>query len=254
MIDRDALADYLDNALGVPQFSDYAPNGLQVEGRPMIRRLATAVTASQAVLEEAIAWDADALLVHHGWFWKGESPVLSGPRRRRIATALAAELNLLGYHLPLDVHAEWGNNIGFAEVLGAERIQSHPWKAVPNLLWQGELRVACSVTQMQTELEQKLRYRPQVITASKGVIALRRIAWCTGGAQDALEDASALGIDAFFSGEISEPTVHLAEELGVHYFACGHHATERFGVQRLGAHLAQQFDLELRFFDQNVPV
>ncbi len=236
------------------RFVDYAPNGLQVEGRETIARLATAVTASQAVLDAAIAWGADALLVHHGWFWKGESPVLRGPRKHRIATTLASGLNLFAYHLPLDAHAAWGNNAGFAGVLQAEHIHTHAWKGVSDLLWQGELIDAPSVAALQTRLDESLGRMPQVIIAPTGATTLQRVAWCTGAAQDAIEEAAALGVDAFFSGEISERTVHLAQELGVHYFACGHHASERFGVQRLGAHLADRYILEMRFFDQDIPV
>ena len=254
MIHRDALATYLDEALSVSRFADYAPNGVQVEGKPEIRRLAVAVTASQAMLNEAIAWGADALLVHHGWFWKGESPVLRGPRKQRIATCLSADLNLFAYHLPLDVHRAWGNNAGFADVLNVEDVQTHDWKGVADLLWQARLREASTLEALAARLNQSTGQAPQVIAAPTGSAAVRRVAWCTGAAQDAIEDAAALGVDAFLSGEISERTVHLAQELGVHYLACGHHATERFGIQRLGTHLAQQFDLELRFFDQAVPV
>jgi dinuclear metal center YbgI/SA1388 family protein len=254
MIHRDALTTYLEEALSLSRFADYAPNGLQVEGKPEVQRLAVAVTASQAVLNEAIAWGADALLVHHGWFWKGESPILRGPRKRRIATCLSGDLNLFAYHLPLDVHRTWGNNAGFGDLIGVEDIQMHDWKGVPDLLWQATLREAVTLEAFAARLHQDLDHVPQVITASTGSPTVRSLAWCTGAAQDALEDAAALGVDAFLSGEISERTVHLAQELGVHYLACGHHASERFGVERLGAHLAQQFDLDLRFFDQVVPV
>lgn len=254
MIHRDELTAYLQDALAVSAFSDYAPNGLQVEGRAQIQRLATAVTASLAVLEEAIAWGADALLVHHGWFWKGESPVLRGPRKQRIARCLAADLNLFAYHLPLDAHAEWGNNAGFGEMLGAQQLRALDWKGVPKLLWQGEFVDAPTLDVLARRVSNALAHPAQVIAAPTGSAQLCSVAWCTGAAQDALEDAAALGVDAFLSGEISERTVHLAHELGVHYLACGHHASERFGVQRLGTHLRQQFDLELRFFDQAIAV
>ena len=252
MTDRQALAAYLQDFLSCDQFRDYAPNGLQVEGRDRVQRLCTAVTASQEVIQQAIAHQADALLVHHGYFWKGEPPELVGMKRARLAALLKHDVNLFAYHLPLDCHPELGNNACFGQVLGAESVRTHSVGGVQRLLWSGDLDQPLSAKALTALLQQALQRAPQVISPHHRPI--QRIAWCTGGAQDYLVDAAALGVDAFCSGEISERTYYQAMELGLHYFACGHHATERGGIQALGQHLAEVFELEHWFLDSDNPV
>lgn len=248
-IPREAFSRYLDDLLEASRFKDYSPNGLQVEGRATVRRVATAVTASLAAVRAAVEWDADVLLVHHGWFWRGDDPRVVGTRRERLATVLGAQLNLVGYHLPLDAHPELGNNAQLARRLGWTTLRR---TGDQDLICHGEFAQPQGVAAVSALLAQRLDRAPLAVGALDRPI--RRIAWCTGGAQDFLQDAIDAGADAFVSGEISERTTHLAREAGVVYFAAGHHATERYGVQALGAHVAGHFGLEHRFLDDPNPV
>lgn len=251
MVALEELVSYTSTLLNSAAFQDYCPNGLQVEGRGEVRRLVSGVTASQALVDAAVAAGADALLVHHGYFWKGEDPCVTGMKRRRIARLLAADMSLLAYHLPLDTHPEFGNNAQLAQVLG-----------FPIEGWFGDGRgpaIACHGTLPQplpgaacaAHIAARLGRAPQFIAGGDHLI--RRIGWCTGAAQSYIEAAAALGLDAFVSGELSEPTVHVARECGIHYFAVGHHATERYGARALGEHLAQRFGLEHLFLDLDSP-
>jgi dinuclear metal center YbgI/SA1388 family protein len=246
---REDLVEYLDGLLQPGNFRDYCPNGLQVEGRGEIRRIVAGVTASQALLDVAVASGADAVLVHHGYFWKGEDGRVTGMRKKRLGTLLTQDINMLAYHLPLDAHPELGNNAQLASRLG--------WLPEgrfgdQNIAWFGRLPTVKSAAELGDELADLLGRQPQMIGDSSRQI--HRIGWCSGGAQGYFEQAIALGLDAYVSGEISEQTVHLARESGVVYFAAGHHATERLGAQALAAHLAQQFGLDCEFVDIDNPV
>lgn len=252
MISRTELTLYLDNYLRSTSYNDYAPNGLQVEGKAQIRRVCTAVTASLEVILQAIAWGADALLVHHGYFWRGESAVITGMKRQRLMSLLANDMNLLAYHLPLDCHPKVGNNACIAQLLLAESVQMHAIGGIENLLWTGKLSKLESITEFDHLLSKIFGREPLHIAGTKSEI--QSIAWCSGGAQDYIQDAYQLGVDAYISGEISERTYYQAKELDIHYFSCGHHATERYGIQALGEHLVSEFGLEHRFIDSNNPV
>lgn len=252
MIKRDELAGYLDDFLSCNQFNDYAPNGLQVEGRSSVHRICTAVTASYDVIVQAIALKADALLVHHGFFWKGESSVIVGIKQRRLAHLLQHQLNLFGYHLPLDCHLELGNNACLGRLLNVNHIKTHTAGKTPNLLWSGAFQSPLSQEDCSLHVARILQRAPVCVGVGKPFI--HSIAWCSGGAQDFIEDAYHLGVDAYISGEISERTFYQANELGLYYFSCGHHATERYGIQALGQHLAQRFDLQHQFIDSHNPV
>lgn len=243
------LCDYIQTLLDVGRFRDYCPNGLQVEGRPEVVKLATAVTASRRVIESAVAWGADALLVHHGYFWRGEDATLTGVKRGRVALLLQNQLNLLAYHLPLDVHPSLGNNAQLAQRLGL--VESGRF-GEQSVACYGEMNDVVSLGAFAGRIESALERKPLVI--GDAGCPIRRVAWCSGGAQSYFDEAIRLGVDAFITGEISEQCVHLAEESGVAFISAGHHATERYGVQALGAHLAEQFGLEHRFFDQPNPV
>ncbi len=248
-MERDELLRYLDATLETARFRDYCPNGLQVEGRAGVRRVVAGVTASQALLEAAIARGADAILVHHGWFWKGEDGRITGLRRRRIGTLLAHDISLFAYHLPLDAHPELGNNAQLAKRLG--------WLpegrfGEQDIAWHGSVAAPTTAGALAASLAAGLGRAPQLIGDANR--PLRRIGWCSGGAQGYFEQAIALGLDAYVSGEISEQTVHLARESGVAYLAAGHHATERFGVAALAAHLAQHCHLDCEFVDIDNPV
>nr|WP_133039100.1 Nif3-like dinuclear metal center hexameric protein [Shewanella fodinae] len=248
---RAELETYLQTFLQVEKFRDYAPNGLQVEGRSRIARIVTGVTACQPLIDAAISWQADAVLVHHGFFWKSEPQVLVGMKQRRIKALLAHDINLFAYHLPLDAHPKVGNNIALALQLAL--IDAQPVSDLPQeLLWRGQLSQEMSPEGLAEWITKRLGRAPLHLPASNTVI--RAVAWCTGGAQDYIDQASALGVDAFISGEVSERTFHSAAEQGIHYYAAGHHATERYGIQALGEHLAQQFGLEHRFIDIDNPV
>lgn len=251
MVPLNELVGYANDLLNTAAFQDYCPNGLQVEGRARVRTLVSGVTASQALVEAAVAAGADALLVHHGYFWKGEDPCVTGMKRRRLAGLMNADISLLAYHLPLDAHPELGNNAQLGALLG-----------IPPTGWFGDGRgpaIACHASLPEPvpvdlfieHLAGALGRDPQFIAG--GTHAIRRVGWCTGAAQGYIEAAAALGLDAFISGEISEPTVHVARECGIHYFAAGHHATERYGVRALGAHLAQRFGLQHCFLDIENP-
>ncbi len=248
MIEQAELTRYLLTLLDCHQFKDYAPNGLQVEGSTTVETLCTAVTASQ----EAVNYKAQALLVHHGYFWKGESPTIVGMKKERVSRLLNANMNLYGFHLPLDCHLNLGNNACLAKLLKATQIESHTVDGIPNLLWTGEFEAAKTFDDLDTFLANTLNRVPMSIRGSQKDI--KRIAWCSGGAQDYIEQAKILGADAYLSGEISERTYYQARELGIHYFSCGHHATERYGIQALGEHLSQKFDLKHFFIDNQNPV
>ena len=248
-MDRTQLLNEIELLLNPSQFKDYCPNGLQVEGTNSITKIACAVTASQAVIDAAIDWQADALLVHHGYFWRGEDSDIVGMKYQRVRRLIAANLNLLAYHLPLDAHPSLGNNAQLAQKLGLEVSGQSPTEP---LIWYGAhpnnptLKDFCQI--IETSLERK----PLFIGDAHA--RLGRVAWCTGGAQDYIHEAALLGANTYISGEISERTYHEARELGVNYLACGHHATERYGIQALGQYLSTQFGLEYCFIDEDNPV
>jgi dinuclear metal center YbgI/SA1388 family protein len=247
------LSLYLHQCLRPDQFQDYCPNGLQVEGRAQIEKLATGVTACQRFLDEAIAWGADAVLVHHGYFWRGEAPQVVGIKRRRLAALLVNEVSLLAYHLPLDAHPQFGNNACLGRLMGfALESQELLQPDVGGLGNIGSLAQAIPACEFVARVE--------AITGRESLhigdpdAPVRRVAWCTGAAQDYIGAAVAARADVFVTGEVSEQTVHIAREEGIHFIAAGHHATERYGVQALGEHLAAQFSLEHHFIDIDNPV
>lgn len=243
------LVSYTNELLHIDNFKDYAPNGLQVEGKPEVTKLVSGVTASEALIDAAIEQGADAILVHHGYFWSGEDPCITGMKGRRIKKLINHDISLLGYHLPLDAHPELGNNAGLANVLGLVSEGVMDKQGVGNF---GVLKMPCSVDQFAKQVEKALDRKPLVIAGGNHEIT--RVAWCTGGAQKYLQKAAELGVDAYISGEISENTFHEARELGVHYLSAGHHATERFGAQALGQFLADHFDISHQFIDISNPV
>lgn len=252
MIDRQELENYLNHLLECNTYKDYAPNGLQLEGAEQITKICTAVTASLDVIKEAAEWGADTLLVHHGYFWKGEEPVITGIKRQRLAWLMNHNMNLFAYHLPLDCQTEFGNNAQLARLFDVDSFRTHKAGGTDNLLWSGQLADTLTPSDFTKFLTEKFNRKPLHV-GSKGK-TIRRIAWCSGAAQDFIEDAANLGADAYISGEISERTYYQAKELGIHYFSCGHHATERLGIQQLGNHLAQSYELEHLFIDSNNPV
>ena len=243
-IDRDTLLEALDRELDPGRFEDYCPNGLQVEGRREIRRIVSGVTASHALILAAIEQEADLILVHHGYFWRGEPQPVVGMKRQRLQTLLQHDINLVAYHLPLDAHPELGNNAQLGLRLGL--LTDGPLRP-DGVGLVGRLPEARSAEGFAEEIGVALGRPPTWVLG--GTHPVRRVAWCTGGAQSMLATAAAHGVDAFISGEISEQTTHEARELGVHYFAAGHHATERYGPRALGAWCAERFGIGHVFID-----
>ncbi|WP_027707893.1 Nif3-like dinuclear metal center hexameric protein [Zooshikella ganghwensis] len=252
MVERKVLINTLSEWLQPQLFKDYCPNGLQVEGKSHIKKIVTGVTASQALVDQAISLQADALLVHHGYFWRGEAEPVVGMKKKRLQALLANDINLLAYHLPLDAHPELGNNAQLAKQLGWKITQGMDADMNTSIGLVGEVPDELTVEAFSQQITKVLGRSPLVIQS--GNQPIKRVAWCTGAAQGFIEKAAHLGVDAYLSGEISEPTVHSARELGIHYFAAGHHATERYGIKALGAALAGHFGLEHVFVDIDNPV
>ena len=244
------LESFLASELDINRFRDYCPNGLQVQGRAQISAVVTGVTASLALLEAALDAGADAVIVHHGFFWKGEDARVIGPKQRRLKLLLANDINLFAYHLPLDAHADIGNNAQLGKRLG---LVAEARFGEQELGWLGRASAEFrTVGDLASAIERNLGRAPLLIGDAQQ--AINHVAWCTGAAQGAFDSAIAAGADVYLSGEISEQTVHLARESGVAYLACGHHATERYGVQALGNYLAAKFDLRHEFIDIANPV
>ncbi|MCU7938161.1 MAG: Nif3-like dinuclear metal center hexameric protein [gamma proteobacterium symbiont of Bathyaustriella thionipta] len=247
MVKRADIVTYCDDYLDIGIFKDYCPNGLQVEGKESIKHIVSGVTASQALIDAAIAQQAELLLVHHGFFWKGENPVLTGIKKRRLKALLVNDVNLLAYHLPLDANKTLGNNALLAKKLDIK---------IEQYFSSNEIALAGTIKQQSGNdfrqcITDVLGREPLHIEVDR---MISKVALCTGAAQNYISQAIELGVDAFISGEVSENTWHIAKESNIHYFAAGHHATERYGVQALGEHLAAQFGLKHTFIDINNPV
>lgn len=251
MINNKSLLGYFDTLLTPQRVRDYCPNGLQVEGKQQIQRLVTGVTATQALIERAIDNRADAIFVHHGYFWKGENPCVVGMKRKRLALLLQHDINLFAYHLPLDVHPELGNNAQLAKLLDIQISGALNPQDTANVSMRGEFSQPISGKAFAERIEQRLKRKPLYEPANKDI---KTIGWCTGGGQGYIESAAEQGIDAFISGEASEQTIHTAREMGIHFYAAGHHATERYGAKAVGQHLATEIGLDVTFIDIDNPV
>lgn len=243
------LENYTGQLLAIDRFKDYAPNGVQVEGRAELRRLLCGVTASEALIDAAIAWRADAILVHHGYFWKNEDPRLIGMKKRRLAKLLQHDISLLAYHLPLDAHPELGNNAQLGVKLG---LQADGRTGEQDMVWLGTPTPGETLASLAARVEQALGRKPTVI-GDPG-LRLGRVGWCSGGAQGYFHAALDAGCHCYLTGEASEHNYHAAVELGAGFIAAGHHASERYGVQALGAHLAERFDLDWRYVEIDNPL
>lgn len=243
----------LNQKLSPQLIKDYCPNGLQIEGKREIKRIITGVTASQDLIDKAVELNADAILVHHGYFWKGESEAIRGMKGTRIRTLIKNDINLYGYHLPLDIHPELGNNAELARLLDIHvegGLEGHP----QSVAMYGRLAQPVSGAEFSMRINQVLDRQPLHIAPNDADKMIETVGWCTGGGQDYIELAAQHGLDAFVSGEISERTTYSARELGIHYFSAGHHATERYGIKALGEWLAQEHGLDVTFIDIDNPV
>jgi dinuclear metal center YbgI/SA1388 family protein len=241
MVNRRDLASYCDDYLSVDQFKDYCPNGLQIEGCEEITNIISGVSANLDLIERAIDEKADALLVHHGFFWKNEDAKITGIKRNRIAQLLANNINLFAYHLPLDAHTEVGNNVQLAQKLAIQ----NPTPIGDTLVWQGDIDM--SLAQFGRVVESATQRKPLILGDDNK--QLKRIAWCTGGAQSYIDHAIDVDADIFLTGEVSEQIPAIAKENDIAFISAGHHATERYGVQALCQHLSDKFDLKHQFID-----
>ena len=252
MVKLSELVAYTNDFLNIEQYKDYCPNGLQVEGKPDIETIVSGVTASLALIDAAIEAQADAIIVHHGYFWKGDAPQIMGMQRRRLHRLLVNDLSLMAYHLPLDDHSEVGNNAQIGNLLGFNLTGKFGFGNEAQLGCYGTVDKVVSPEQFAQHLTSKLGRTALHIAGSASEI--NKVAWCTGAAQSYLPEAVKLGVDAFITGEVSEQTVHIARETGVHFYAAGHHATERYGAKTLGEHLSDHFALKHHFVDIDNPV
>ena len=245
------LEQLINQKLSSDKINDYAPNGLQVEGKTEIKKIITGVTASQAIIDYAISQNADAILVHHGYFWKSENPCIRGMKGKRIKALLVNDMNLYGYHLPLDVHPELGNNAQLAKLLDIDNLQPLEKGAVSIPVW-GELKEPMTGEKFAEKIEKVLNRKP-LICIENGPHLIRKIGICTGGGQGYIDLAAEQGCDAFITGEVSEQTIHSAREQGLHFFSAGHHATERYGIKALGKWLEKEYGFDVEFKDINNP-
>lgn len=246
------LINTLDKLLQPHLVNDFSPNGLQIEGRESVKKIVTGVTASQALIDAAIAQQADAILVHHGYFWKGENPTITGMKGRRIKALLQHDISLIGYHLPIDVHPELGNNAQLAKLLDIEIEAGLEPLAKTSIAMKGRLKTPMSASNFAQLIESKLARRP-LVSDVRGKL-IETIALCTGGGQGYIDLAAAQGIDAYLTGEASEQTIHSSREQQIDFFAAGHHATERYGVKAVGEYLAAEHGLDVVFIDIDNPV
>ncbi len=247
------LESILNDCLQPHLIKDYAPNGLQIEGRAEVKKIVTGVTASLALIERAIELKADALLVHHGYFWKGENESIRGMKGRRIRQLIKNDINLYSYHLPLDIHPQLGNNVQLAKLLNIDilgGLEGHE----QSVALHGQFVAPITGKELAEKIQQTLGRQPLHIAPEHVNKPIKTIGWCSGGGQDYIELAAQHGLDAFISGEISERTTYFAREQGLHYFAAGHHATERYGVKALGEWLATEHGLNVEFIDIDNPV
>lgn len=250
-IKADELELYLNKLLQIDRYQDYCPNGRQIEGCDQVYKLAVGVTASLSLIEAAIEWGANAILVHHGFFWKNEDPLIKGVKYRRIRALINHQINLFAYHIPLDVHEIYGNNKQLGNILGFENSYA-AFGGQSKLGWLGVLSGGLSLTVLKKRVTRCLGRKPIVL--GKREEDIKKVAWCTGAAQNFFEEAINYGAEAYLTGEVSETSFHLAMETGIPFFSCGHHATERYGVQALGNHLRKEFGIDVCFIDSPNPI
>lgn len=247
------LEQFLTEFLKPELIKDFTPNGLQVQGKTEINKIVTGVTASKALIDKAIEENADAILVHHGYFWKNESYVIRGMKHERIRSLLMNDINLFAYHLPLDIHPEVGNNAQLAKLLGISEISPLELGNPVSVAMQGHFEEALTGSELANLLNTTLHRQCLHISPPSNKV-IKTVAWCSGGGQGYVELAAEQGIDAFITGEVSEQTTHIAHEMNIHFFAAGHHATERYGVKALGEVIHEKFGIDVKFIDINNPV
>ena len=247
---RNELVTALNSLLNVGSIKDYCPNGLQVEGGLSVQKIITGVTASQALIDRAIELGADTIIVHHGYFWKNEDPVITGMKKRRFSSLLSHDINLLAYHLPLDIHPIYGNNAQLAQHLGVN-ISGVLDASPEGVVQYAELEQSVPLQVISERLSRSLN-RTLLIEGAQDK-PIKRVAWCTGGGQGYIDLAASQGMDLFVTGEVSEQTIHSAREQDIAFIAAGHHATERYGVKALAEYLRDEYALDAQFVDIDNP-
>jgi len=252
MIHRNDLETHLNALLKPEQIKDFCPNGLQIQGCDEIHKIVTGVTATQALIEKAIHENADALVVHHGFFWKNESYVIRGMKHKRIKALIENNISLFAYHLPLDIHPELGNNAQLAKLFEFSNVQPLETGNQLSVAVRGELSHHISGDELSNRITQQLSRECLHISPPSNK-KIKTVAWCSGGGQNYIELAAEQGIDAFISGEVSEQTTHVAREMDIHFFAGGHHATERYGAKALAKHLENELSISSTFIDIDNP-
>lgn len=253
MVQRDNIVSYCNQRLTIDKYNDYCPNGLQIEGKKNIKKIITGVSACLDLLIAAKKEDADMIMVHHGYFWKNEKKTITGIQSRRIQLLMQHNINLLGYHLPLDGHQEIGNNAMLARVLDWTILRSLPSSCGSNIGMFGRINTAMSANALKEYMKKKLNRVPLMISNDPEK-EIQSIAWCSGAAADDIEFAIQAGADAFVTGEPVERIYHIAKEANIVFYACGHHATERYGIQALGAEVAEKYNIEHQFIDIHCPI
>ena len=253
IMQRNEFEKQLNNLLKPELIKDFCPNGLQIQGSDLISKIVTGVTATKALIDEAIKAGADTIIVHHGYFWKNESPVIRGMKYERIKALLTHNINLFAYHLPLDIHPELGNNAQLAKLFDINITGPLELGNERSIAIQGEFSKAKTAEQLSAVINQQLN-RECLHIAAPSNKEIKTIAWCTGGGQNYIELAAEQGIDAFISGEVAEQTTHVAKEMDIHFFAAGHHATERYGVKALAEYINQTMGINATFVDIDNPV
>lgn len=247
MINHFELEATLNALLNTKDIKDYCPNGLQIQGKADVKKVVTGVTASQALIDQAIAVNADAILVHHGYFWKNEPYEIVGMKYQRIAKLIKHDMNLYAYHLPIDVHEFLGNNAELGRILGCSTMAPLESVAPKGVVFTGQLGAPKTLSEVADGLAISLGRIPLVEGPNDAPITT--LAWCTGGGQGFIEQAAVAGADVFITGEVSEQTIHIAREMGIHFIAAGHHATERYGVKAVGEYIADNLGLDVKFID-----
>lgn len=245
------LLNVLNDLLQPEKVKDYCPNGLQVEGKVEIQKLITGVTATEALIDAAIDMQADAILVHHGYFWKGENPVIKGMKKRRLSKLLQHDINLYAYHLPLDMHPSLGNNAMLGEIMGIQIDAGLEANNPHSVAVQGRYSQPISINTLKDRLSKGLQR--SLLHEPGNTDLIETVAWCTGGGQGYIELAAEQQVDAYVTGEVSEQTIHVAREMGIHFIAAGHHATERYGVKAVGEYLQESLELDVHFIDIDNP-
>jgi dinuclear metal center YbgI/SA1388 family protein len=242
------IVDHLDRLLAIDDFRDYGPNGLQVPGPTQVRTVVTGVSANGRLIDAAIERGADLVLVHHGLFWRGDPQEVTPLLHRRLAPLIKHDVALAAYHLPLDAHPEHGNNILLARALGGTDPQ--PFAEYGFRVTFGE---PLSIAELTARVTDAVGGRAPLVVPG-GPAEIRTLGVVSGAATDSILEAAALGLDAFLTGEPAERGFSLATDLGIHFLAAGHHATETFGVRALGDLLAREFGVEHVFVDVENPI